>query len=85
MNQNEVIDRAIVALATERGADKTICPSEVARHIGGQDGKDWRPLMAKIRERAVKLARVGSIDIKKGGDLVDLNNFSGIYQISISK
>ena len=85
MNQSEVIDRAILALATERGADKTICPSEVARHIGGQDGKDWRPLMAIIRERAVNLARAGSVDIKKGGELVDLNNFSGIYRIAIPK
>lgn len=85
MNQSEVIDRAILALTTERGVDKTICPSEVARHIGGQDGKEWRPLMAPIRERAVNLARAGSVDIKKDGELVDLNNFSGIYRIAIPK
>lgn len=85
MNQSEAIDQAILALATERGSDKTICPSEVARHIGGQDKNDWRPLMSLIRERAENLARGGSIDIKKGGETVNLNDFFGIYRIAISK
>lgn len=85
MNPSEAIDQAILALATERGVDKTICPSEVARHIGGQDEKDWRPLMVPIRERAVELARGRSIDIKKGGETVNPNDFFGIYRIAISK
>jgi len=40
------------ALLHKRGADKTICPSEVARVIGG-DG--WRRLMPLVREVAEDL------------------------------
>lgn len=83
MNQSDIIDDAILTLATARGADKTICPSEVARYIGGQEEAAWRPLMTAIRERAVKLARTGSVEIRKGGASADPDDFIGIYRIAI--
>lgn len=85
MIQTQEIDSAILKLAADRGADKTICPSEVARHLGGQDEANWRPLMALIRERAVKLAKRGSVVIKKSGVPVEVDDFTGIYRIAISK
>lgn len=81
----ERIATAIVDLATTRGADKTICPSEVARHLGGQDEAAWRPLMDPIREQAVRLVSEGTIVIKQGGERADPKSFSGIYRISIAK
>lgn len=79
------IAAAIVDLAAARGADKTICPSEVARHLGGQDEAAWRPLMDPIREQAIKLADEGAILIKQGGTPVDTKDLSGIYRIAIGK
>jgi len=74
---------AILTLATGRGAEKTICPSEVARHIGGNDETQWRPLMPIIRRLAVELVAKGEVQIKKGGEVVDLDTFDGIYRIAI--
>ncbi|MGY9038533.1 MAG: DUF3253 domain-containing protein [Rhodobacterales bacterium] len=76
---------AIIDLAAARGADKTICPSEVARHLGGQDEAAWRPLMDPIREQAIRLAEEGAIMIKQGGTPVDTKDLSGIYRIAIVK
>tara|TARA_R100000655_G_scaffold41520_1_gene77467 strand:- start:54 stop:317 length:264 start_codon:yes stop_codon:yes gene_type:complete len=81
----ERISAAIVDLAEARGADKTICPSEVARHLGGQDEATWRPLMDPIREQAIRLEGEGAIVIKQGGERVDPKSFNGIYRIAIAK
>lgn len=51
-----------------RGAEKSICPSEVARALSPTD---WRPLMARVRREAVALAREGRIDILRKGKPVD--------------
>ena len=40
---------AILRLADERGPSKTICPSDAARAIGGDE---WRDLMPDERETA---------------------------------
>lgn len=85
MTHSELIKRVTLRLAKERGVNKTICPSEVARHIGGQDEKTWRPMMAPIREQAIRLARDGSIYIKRSGKAVNLDDITGIYRIAISK
>lgn len=81
----ERIAAVIVELAAARGANKTICPSEVARHLGGQNEAAWRPLMDPIREQAIKLEGEGAIIIKRGGARVDPKSFSGIYRIAIAK
>ncbi|MCX7567862.1 DUF3253 domain-containing protein [Sulfitobacter sp. F26169L] len=85
MKQIDKIDNAILKLAAERGMGKTICPSEVARHVGGRDEADWRPLMDQVKERAIKLARSGKIMIKKGGQIIDFDDFHGIYRITVSE
>lgn len=79
------ISKAIVALATERGADKTICPSEVARHVAGHEEAQWRLLMPSIRRLATDLVADGKIEIKKGGKVVDPERLKGIYRITIKK
>lgn len=59
---------AILALTAARGAEKSICPSEVARALSPED---WRPLMARIRREAAALAQEGRIDILRKGKPVD--------------
>lgn len=66
-NQAE-LRQAILALARERGPDKTICPSDAARAVGGAT---WRDLMDDARELARELARQGEVEISQKGDVLD--------------
>jgi hypothetical protein len=61
---------AILTLAKERGPSKTICPSDAARAVGGEE---WRDLMDQVRDVARDLARKGEVEITQGGDVVDPN------------
>jgi hypothetical protein len=59
---------AILRLADERGPSKTICPSDAARAIGGDE---WRDLMPEARETARELSREGSVDVTQKGVALD--------------
>jgi len=59
---------AILALTRERGPAKTICPSDAARAVGGDD---WRDLMDQARETARVLARAGDVEITQRGEVLD--------------
>ncbi|WP_277871188.1 DUF3253 domain-containing protein [Thalassorhabdomicrobium marinisediminis] len=45
------IEASLMQHAIARGADKSFCPSEVARALAD----DWRPLMPRVRTCAVRL------------------------------
>lgn len=62
------IREAILAIAAERGAGKSLCPSEAARRLAPED---WRPLMAGVRREAIALAREGRIEILRKGKPVN--------------
>jgi hypothetical protein len=59
---------AILDLTRERGPAKSICPSDAARAVGGDD---WRDLMEQARDVARDLARTGDVEITQSGDVVD--------------
>ncbi|HEX3285847.1 MAG TPA: DUF3253 domain-containing protein [Mycobacterium sp.] len=59
---------AILTLARERGPAKSICPSDAARAVGGEN---WRDLMDGARDAARDLAKSGDVEITQGGDVVD--------------
>ena len=59
---------AILALAHHRGSDSSICPSDAARAVGGQQ---WRDLTDDSRSTALALARDGEVDITQRGEVVD--------------
>jgi hypothetical protein len=69
-NQPDLAE-AILALCAARGEEKSICPSEVARALAGNDEKQWRLLMHPIRETALALAQEGKIVILRKGRSVD--------------
>ncbi|MGL5733757.1 MAG: DUF3253 domain-containing protein, partial [Beijerinckiaceae bacterium] len=71
------IEKAVLQLAHARGADKTICPSEVARELGGGHPDQWGPLMQPVRRVAVRLAKAGRITILRKGKMVDPDDFRG--------
>lgn len=56
---------AIVDLALQRGRNKSLCPSEVAKALAPGD---WRALMPEVRQVA---AGMPEIIATQGGDEVD--------------
>ncbi|EFL90697.1 DUF3253 domain-containing protein [Ahrensia sp. R2A130] len=77
------LHQKIMQLARERGASKSLCPSEVARAIGGKDEKVWRQHMKPIRAQAVAMALAGEIEIRRKGKPVDPQDFKGVYRITL--
>ncbi|WP_406853866.1 DUF3253 domain-containing protein [Alsobacter sp. KACC 23698] len=77
----EALEAAILDLARQRGSEKTICPSEVARHLGGPHPDGWGPLMVPVRRVAVRLAHEGKIVIYRKGKPVDPDDFKGVYRL----
>lgn len=76
-----VIREAILAQAATRGAERSICPSEVARAM---DPDHWRSLMTRIRREAMALAREGRIDILRKGKPVDpAGEIRGVIRLRI--
>ncbi|WP_375460538.1 DUF3253 domain-containing protein [uncultured Enterovirga sp.] len=75
------IARTMLDLVTERGAGKTICPSEVARALGGPHPDGWGPLMTPVRRVAVALMKDGRVVIRRKGRPVDSDDFRGVYRI----
>jgi hypothetical protein len=75
-----IISQNILSMATERGADKTICPSEVARSMFPAD---WRKHMNKVREAAIDLHLEGKVTITQKGEPVDVNHIKGPIRIKI--
>jgi hypothetical protein len=62
-------EQAILELLAARGPGKTICPSEAARLLGGDDG--FRPLMPLVRAAAAALAAEGRVEATRAGRPVD--------------
>jgi hypothetical protein len=67
--------QAILDLLDQRDSGKTICPSDAARALGGDDG--FRPLMDLVREAAGELVASGRVEVTQGGEPVDLDRARG--------
>ncbi|RVU17171.1 DUF3253 domain-containing protein [Methylobacterium oryzihabitans] len=83
---DETIAETLLRLVAERGADKTVCPSEVARALGGPHPDGWGPLMQPVRRQAVRLTKEGRIAIlRKGRPVEDPDDFRGVYRLSLPR
>ena len=71
------LEAAILSLLAERGAGKTICPSEAARRVGGDEPKAWEPLMEPARAAARRLHAAGRLVVMQGGHAVDPSHAKG--------
>lgn len=60
--------RSIRELLRQRNG-KTICPSETARAIGGDE---WRDLMPLVRDVAAQLVEQGQVIVQQKGEEVDI-------------
>ncbi len=62
-----------------RGADKSICPSEVARALA----PEWQGLMQRVRTVAFTLSREGRIDILRKGRAVEPEAARGVIRLRL--
>ena len=72
------LDQALTRLLTERGAGKTVCPSEVARAVGADQ---WRDLMEPARAAARRAVARGDAEITQAGRVVDPSTAKGPIRI----
>ena len=75
----DVLRDEIMRQVTERGADKSICPSEVARAYGD----NWQRLMRPVREAARGLSQDGLIDILRKGKPIDPDTIKGVIRLRL--
>lgn len=78
--QQPDISASIVSVATDRGPDKSTCPSEIARMLFSED---WRAHMKDVVNVAIDLQHQGKVVITQKGVPVDLNQIKGPIRIKI--
>ena len=86
--KDQALEQTILSLLRQRGAGKTICPSEAARTVAGagelsDDRAAWEPLMEPARAAARRLAAAGSIGITQGGHTVDGSTAKGAIRLRL--
>ncbi len=72
------LEAAILDLLKQRGAGKTICPSEAARRVAPGA---WEPLMERTRSAARRLVAAGEIVVTQGGVVVDPSRAKGAIRL----
>jgi hypothetical protein len=73
------LEAAILALLDSRARQATICPSEAARLVGGEE--EWRDLMEPARRAARRLVTAGHVEITQQGRVVDPSTARGPIRI----
>ncbi|MFE1598090.1 DUF3253 domain-containing protein [Methylobacterium sp. ID0610] len=80
------IAETLLRLVETRGPDKSVCPSEVARALGGPHPDGWSPLMQPVRREAVRLMKEGRVAILRKGRVVpDPDDFRGVYRLTLPR
>jgi hypothetical protein len=80
MSEETAIEAEILRQAVLRGAEKSLCPSEVAQAMG----PDWRSKLSAVRRAAIRLALAGRIDIlRKGRKVEDPREVRGVIRLRI--
>ncbi len=79
------LEAAILTLARAKGPDKSIDPSEPAKHVASVRGIDWHQLMQPVRRAAVRLATEGRLVILRKGKPADPADFKGVYRLTVPR
>ena len=75
---DRALEQSVLTLLEARAAGATICPSEAARAVGGDD---WRALMEPARSAARRLVASGDVEITQGGAVVDGSTAKGPIRV----
>jgi hypothetical protein len=82
---DHALEAAILGLLSQRGRDKTICPSEAAKEVGGRDTRrDWESLMEPARAAARRLVASGKIVITQHSQIVDPSTAKGPIRLRLA-
>lgn len=74
----EDLEQSILDLLDRRAPGATICPSEAARAVAADVGReDWRSLMDLARAAGRRLADQGQIQVTQKGQVVDATTARG--------
>ncbi len=76
--QEDRIVASVLAMAEERGTEKTFCPSEIARELFPDD---WRTHMNDVVAVAISLQKQGKVLITQKGEPVDIDHIKGPIRI----
>ena len=74
----EAITNAMLRIAAERGPEKSLCPTDVARAVSAEN---WRPLLRPVRKVAADLARQGKIEILRKGKPINPDDMRGVIRL----
>lgn len=74
----EALSAEILRQTAERGPEKSICPSEVARAL---DPEGWRRHMHAVRVAAAALAGEGRIEILRKGKPIAPEAMHGVIRL----
>jgi len=77
---DRALESVIQTLLDQRARDATICPSEAARVVGGDE---WRDLMEPSRRAARRLVAQGVVEITQKGTVVDPSTAKGPIRIRL--
>ena len=72
------LEQAVLDLLEARAGGATICPSEAARQVAGED---WRAQMEPARAAARRLVARGEVEITQGGHVVDPSTAKGPIRV----
>ena len=75
------IERTIRELLERRAPGRTICPSDAARALGGDDG--FRPLMEPVRAAARAMVARGELEVTQSGEVVDPDTARGAIRLRL--
>lgn len=74
----EAITTVMLQIAAERGPEKSLCPTDVARAVSAED---WRLLLGAVRKVAADLARQGKIEILRKGKPINPDEMRGVIRL----
>ena len=74
----EAITDALLRIAAERGPEKSLCPTDVARAVSAEN---WRPVLSAVRKVAADLARQGKIEILRKGKPINPDDMRGVVRL----
>jgi hypothetical protein len=75
------LESAVLGMLTARGRGKTICPSEAARVVGGEDEAAWRALMVRARWAVNRLCAAGRAEVVQAGRVVEWSTARGAIRV----
>ncbi|MEM1422555.1 MAG: DUF2256 and DUF3253 domain-containing protein [Planctomycetota bacterium] len=82
---DRALEESIVSLLRSRAGGGSICPSEAAKAVGGEDEKLWRPLMERTREAARRLTNAGRVQITQRNSVVNPSTAKGPIRVRLAR